>query len=366
MSILIENVTKHFGKNVVLDGINLEIKTGSLVALLGGSGSGKSTLLRVVAGFEEPTTGRVWLNGKDSNNLSIQEKEIGFVFQAYALFEHLTVYENIAFGLSCTSSFFEGKLSNTLLINSFSYSSTFILTLLSSCHHTLKNVIDKKKQNLGNFFSKAERPQEKNISLKRENLKKKAKKLKGISFEEPQKSSFKEDSIPSSLSSENPITNPFRLYHSVSNQKKKEVGLMPIESTRHINHINAFSNGNLRSVEELLRLVGLEELAHRYPNQLSGGQCQRVALARALAVQPKVLLLDEPFGALDTKVRKNLRRWLRQLHERVGVTTLFVTHDHQEAMEVANEIVVLEKGRVKHSLNSPQKIFSRLITVSSI
>ena len=123
---------------------------------------------------------------------------------------------------------------------------------------------------------------------------------------------------------------------------------------------NLLSKGDVKSVEELLRLVQLEEFAHRYPNQLSGGQCQRVALARALAVQPKVLLLDEPFGALDMKVRKGLRRWLRQLHERVGVTTLFVTHDHQEAMEVASEIVVLEKGRVKYSLQSPQKIFNRL------
>lgn len=413
MSILIENVTKHFGKNIVLDGIDLEIKTGSLVALLGGSGSGKSTLLRVVAGFEEPTTGRVWLNGKDSNSLSIQEKEIGFVFQAYALFQHLTVYENIAFGLSCNSSFFEVGLSNNPLINYFSQCSTFMLTLLRSYQHTVKSFIQNNKHNpvsssftllskharRGGRFSLAylrgAKVNQANKSLHKAsgssttltpplqslpwalvNLKTKVK-TKGVapnnfivrknqsnlfSGKDPflkkfvNKSSNLDTAFHFKISSNKATTSPVK--------KKKELAVKPPSSTRHMNHINSSSNGNLRSVEELLRLVGLEELAHRYPNQLSGGQCQRVALARALAVQPKVLLLDEPFGALDTKVRKNLRRWLRQLHERVGVTTLFVTHDHQEAMEVANEIVVLEKGRVKHSLNSPQKIFSRLTNLS--
>ena len=318
MSILIENVTKHFGQKIVLDGINLEIKTGSLVALLGGSGSGKSTLLRVVAGFEEPTTGRIWLNGKDSSSLPIQEKEIGFVFQAYALFEHLTVYENIAFGLSCNSSPFELKLASNPLLNWFSNSLIFLG--VKSQSFSEKKIENQQPLNF---------PIVSNQNSQKQSLK---------------KNFFLENQIASTL--------PF---HLISNKRKKA-------SSETSNLRNSFSNGK-RNVDELLRLVGLEELAHRYPNQLSGGQCQRVALARALAVQPKVLLLDEPFGALDTKVRKNLRRWLRQLHERVGVTTLFVTHDHQEAMEVANEIVVLDKGRVKHSLNSPQKIFSRLTRV---
>lgn len=387
MSILIENVTKHFGQNIVLDGINLEIKTGSLVALLGGSGSGKSTLLRVVAGFEEPTTGRVWLNGKDSNILSIQEKEIGFVFQAYALFQHLTVYENIAFGLSCNSSSFELGLSKNPLVNYLSQSRTFINSLLKYCKHTYKKYIPENRQSnkssftgvlkntkqveaslriagtapilennskIPNGFIEGKGQLVRGESAKHSTTTKQNKHSKSFSV---QKFEEKLRTKPTNLNSR---FDDLTVGHPEGNVLPKSHDAL-LKTTGHSNQNNTVSSGNLRSVEELLRLVGLEELAHRYPSQLSGGQCQRVALARALAVQPKVLLLDEPFGALDTKVRKSLRRWLRQLHERVGVTTLFVTHDHQEAMEVANEIVVLEKGRVKHSLNSPQKIFSRLI-----
>ena len=211
MSILVENLSKKFGTFKALDHINLEIKTGSLVALVGPSGSGKSTLLRIIAGLDYPDKGRIWLAGRDATFLSIQEREIGFVFQNYALFKHMTVYQNIAFGLD-------------------------------------------------------------------------------------------------------------------------------------IRNTDSFTISN--RVNQLLQLIQLEKFTNRYPNQLSGGQRQRVALARALAIEPKVLLLDEPFGALDVKVRKELRNWLRRLHEEVPVTTIFVTHDHQEALEVANEIVVFEKGRI--------------------
>ncbi len=224
MSILIEDLSKTFNNFVALDHVNLEIKTGSLVALVGPSGSGKSTLLRIIAGLDKPNTGRIWLTGRDSTFLSIQEREIGFVFQNYALFKHLTVYENIAFGLEIRG--------------------------------TSLNIIQKR-------------------------------------------------------------------------------------------------------VNQLLELIQLENFADRYPNQLSGGQKQRVALARALAIEPKVLLLDEPFGALDIKIRKELRNWLRHLHEEVPVTTIFVTHDHHEALEVANEIVVFEKGRIEQ-LGKPQDIYQQL------
>ena len=224
MSILIENLSKKFGTFQALDHINLEIKTGSLVALVGPSGSGKSTLLRIIAGLDYPDKGRVWLAGRDTTFLSIQEREIGFVFQNYALFKHMTVYENIAFGLN---------IRNT-------------------------------------------------------------------------------DSL------------------TIANR-----------------------------VNQLLQLIQLEKFKNRYPNKLSGGQRQRIALARALAIEPKVLLLDEPFGALDIKVRKELRNWLRRLHEKVPVTTIFVTHDHQEALEVANEIVVFEKGRIEQ-LGNPQDIYQQL------
>ena len=219
MSILVENISKSFGKFRVLDRVNLEIKTGSLVGLVGPSGSGKSTLLRVLAGLEKPDSGRIWFEGQDSTNLELQKREIGFVFQNYALFPHLTVSENISFGL---------------------------------------NIRD-------------------------------------------------------------------------------------IEPD--------FKN---RRIQELLKLIQLEKFAERYPNQLSGGQRQRVALARALAVEPKILLLDEPFAALDAKIRKQLRYWLRDLHTEISVTTVFVTHDHQEALELAHEIAVLENGQISQIGNAQE------------
>lgn len=221
MSILVENVSKTFGTYQALSQINLEIKNGSLVGLLGPSGSGKSTLLRILAGLEIPDSGRIWLEGQDATKFPLQQREIGFVFQNYALFPHLTVAKNISFGLD------------------------------------VRNI---------------------DITLKKQR------------------------------------------------------------------------------VNELLQLVQLEKFADRYPHQLSGGQRQRIALARALAVEPKVLLLDEPFAALDAKIRKQLRSWLRTLHQQIPVTTVFVTHDHQEAMELAQEIVLLENGRIRQVGNAHEII----------
>jgi sulfate transport system ATP-binding protein len=212
MEIVAENVSKQFGSFKALDQVNLEVKRGSLVSLLGPSGSGKSTLLRVIAGLEAPDTGKIWISGNDATRKSVQNRNIGFVFQHYALFKHLTIRENIAFGL---------------------------------------------------------------------------------------------------------------------NIRKAQKGRTKAR------------------VDELLELIQLSGLGNRYPSQLSGGQRQRVALARALAIEPQVLLLDEPFGALDAKVRKDLRAWLRRLHDEVGVTAVLVTHDQEEAMEVSDEIVVMNKGRVE-------------------
>lgn len=221
MGIVIQNVSKRFGSFQAVDQVDLEIETGSLVALLGPSGSGKSTLLRLIAGLETPDAGKVILTGRDATYESVQDRNIGFVFQHYALFKHLTVRKNIAFGMEI-----------------------------------------------------------------RKNSKAKVK----------------------------------------------------------------------AKVEELLSLVQLSGLGDRYPSQLSGGQRQRVALARALAVEPNVLLLDEPFGALDAKVRKDLRAWLRRLHDEVHVTTVFVTHDQEEAMEVSDELVVMNKGKVEQ-VGSPAQIY---------
>ena len=226
MSILIEDLTKLFDKSLILDRINLEIKTGNLIALLGPSGSGKSTLLKLIAGLDYPDMGRIWLTGKNTSFLSIQERQIGFVFQNYALFKHLTVFQNIAYGLNI----------------------------------------------------------------------------------------------------------------------------------QRANKIQA----NYR-VQELLKLTQLENFADRYPAQLSGGQKQRIALARALAVEPKVLLLDEPFGALDFQVRKDLRNWLKKLHKEVSMTTLFVTHDQEEAMELAHEIIILKNGRIEQ-VGSPNEIYDQPLT----
>jgi sulfate/thiosulfate transport system ATP-binding protein len=221
VGIVVENVSKQFGSFKALDQVSVEIKTGGLVALLGPSGSGKSTLLRLIAGLEMPDSGKIFLTGDDATHKSVQERNIGFVFQHYALFKHMTVRKNIAFGLE---------------------------------------------------------------------------------IQKAPKSRIK------------------------------------------------------AKVEELLELVQLSGLGDRYPSQLSGGQRQRIALARALAVEPKVLLLDEPFGALDAKVRKDLRAWLRRLHDEVHVTTVFVTHDQEEAMEVSDEIVVMNHGQIEQ-VGTPANIY---------
>ena len=221
MSILVENVSKHFGDFHALDNINLEVKDGGLIALLGPSGSGKSTLLRVIAGLESADSGQIYINGQHATNLDVRRRNIGFVFQHYALFKHLTIRQNIGFGL--------------------------------------------------------------------------------------------------------------------------EIRKVPRAEIK-------------RRVEELLELVQLQGLGDRYPSQLSGGQRQRVALARSLAVKPDVLLLDEPFGALDAKVRKELRAWLRRLHDEFHVTSVFVTHDQEEAMEVADEIVIMNQGRIEQ-IGSPAHVY---------
>jgi sulfate transport system ATP-binding protein len=219
--IKVTGVNKSFGATPVLTDVSVDIASGSLTALLGPSGGGKSTLLRIIAGLETPDTGTVLINGTDATRLSPQRRNVGFVFQHYAAFKHLTVYRNIAFGLE------------------------------------------------------------------------------------------------------------------VRKRPKAEIR---------------------KRVDELLELVHLEQMAGRYPNQLSGGQRQRMALARALAVEPEVLLLDEPFGALDAQVRKELRTWLRRLHDEVHVTTVFVTHDQEEAMDVSDEIVLLADGIVQQ-VGPPNSIY---------
>lgn len=225
MQVTVINIAKDFGATPALNDVCVDIASGELVALLGPSGSGKTTLLRIVAGLETPTSGRVLFGDEDASGWPIQQRQVGFVFQHYALFKHMTVFDNIAFGLTV-------------------------------------------------------RPWGKR----------------------PSKAAIQD------------------------------------------------------KVMGLLKLVQLNGLEARYPSQLSGGQRQRVALARALAIDPKVLLLDEPFGALDAKVRKDLRRWLRDIHEETGLTTLFVTHDQEEALELADRVVVLNQGQIEQT-GTPEEIF---------
>jgi sulfate transport system ATP-binding protein len=216
MSIAIRHVRKQFGAFRALDDVSLDIPTGGLVALIGPSGSGKTTLLRIIAGLEVPDAGAILFDDEDASRQSVRDRRVGFVFQHYALFRHMTVFENVAFGLRVRP--------------------------------------------------RRARPSERQIRAR---------------------------------------------------------------------------------VGELLGLVQLEPLGDRYPGQLSGGQRQRVALARALAIEPRVLLLDEPFGALDAKVRKELRRWLRRFHDELRITTVFVTHDREEALEVADQVAVMHAGRIE-------------------
>ncbi|MGL5505207.1 MAG: sulfate/molybdate ABC transporter ATP-binding protein, partial [Aeromonas veronii] len=227
MSIQVQQLNKHFNQYAALADINLDFHDGELVALLGPSGCGKTTLLRIIAGLEQADSGHVIIRGEDASDLHVRERNVGFVFQHYALFRHMTVFENVAFGLRVKP--------------------------------------------------RSERPAEAAIRAR---------------------------------------------------------------------------------VKELLDLVQLSHVAERYPTQLSGGQRQRVALARALAVQPKVLLLDEPFGALDAQVRKELRRWLRELHDELHVTSLFVTHDQEEALEVADRVVLMNAGRVEQ-IGTPAEVYDQ-------
>jgi sulfate transport system ATP-binding protein len=230
MHIEIDEISKQFGTTAALHPVSLSLRSGALVALLGPSGSGKTTLLRILGGLEFPTSGRVLFDGQDATGLTVQERRAGFVFQSYALFRHMTVFDNIAYGL--------------------------------------------------NARPRAARP------------------------------------------------------------TKAEIA---------------------RRVTKLLELIQLPDIGARYPSQLSGGQRQRVALARALAIEPRMLLLDEPFGALDAKVRKELRQGLRDIHDTTGLTTVFVTHDQEEAMELADLVVVMSMGRIEQ-IGKPQDIRARPAT----
>ncbi|MFT8322658.1 MAG: sulfate/molybdate ABC transporter ATP-binding protein [Bacillus sp. (in: firmicutes)] len=225
MSITIQDISKNYGSYEALKNINLEVNTGELVALLGPSGSGKTSLLRIIAGLEYQDNGGIYIHNENFSDKHVKDRNVGFVFQHYALFRHMTIFENVAYGLKV----------------------------------------------------------------------------------KPKK----------------------------ARKSKKEI---------------------IEKVNELLDLVKLSHYASRYPSQLSGGQRQRVALARALAVEPNILLLDEPFGALDAKVRKELRRWLRKLHDEYNITSIFVTHDQEEALDVADRVVIMNEGKIEQ-IGTPEEVY---------
>ena len=392
MSILIQDLSKNFGDFLALDQVSLEIKTGSLVALVGSSGSGKSTLLRVIAGLDTPSKGRIWINGRDSTFLSIQEREIGFVFQNYALFKHMTVYENIAFGLDVR--FLQPKTEFTENISriplktkpKIQWNNMFPFLKKRFRGTSLKNSQSEALafDRFGVKTTKTLHPGGAHpLGL---HLKKNAAALKLIpeglaALGKKKPHGFfltgcrKKNNFFNEVVKKKPVprgNSPFgpRVFLTQRVQGKGLGGPALPQPTENLNseskNTEMRNSGNVLTdiskanrVKELLQLIQLEKFADRYPNQLSGGQRQRVALARALAIEPKVLLLDEPFGALDIKVRKDLRNWLRRLHEQAPITTIFVTHDHQEALEVANEIVLFQKGRVE-IVGNPQDVYKYL------
>nr|YP_009306382.1 sulfate ABC transporter ATP-binding subunit [Caulerpa cliftonii]AOP19286.1 sulfate ABC transporter ATP-binding subunit [Caulerpa cliftonii] len=286
MSILIENISKDFGR---LSQINLEIPTGSLVALIGPSGSGKSTLLRTLAGFETPDSGRIWFQGQNSTHLSIAQREIGFVFQDYALFPKLNVYENIAFGLKIKKNKIKSASARSL----------------RGASPSKRRVRQREPWGLRPGWPDC--------------------------WAEGWSDSVQGGCLPLSSS---PLPFGASLRSVLFSPFGREEG-----------------NGELVAlapqVDQLLHLTQLENFATYFPHELSGGQKQRVGFARALAIEPQILLLDEPFGALDIQVRKSLRLWLRNLHEKLPMTSILVTHDLEEAMEIADEIIIFKQGRVE-------------------
>ena len=311
MAIAVRRVTKRFGDFTALDNVSLAIPGGSLTALLGPSGSGKSTLLRIIAGLETPDAGRVSILGEDVTGIPPQKREVGFVFQHYALFRHMTISENIGYGLKVRG---VPKPERQKRVDE-------LLHLIR-----LEGLIDR-------YPSQLSGGQRQRMALAR-----------ALAVE------------PTVLLLDEP-------FGALDAKVRKELRdwLRRLHDEVHVTTVFENVAFGLRvrpprerptgreiasAVKDLLQLVELDALGGRYPSELSGGQQQRVALARALAVQPRVLLLDEPFGALDARVRKQLRQWLRQLHDEVRVTTILVTHDSEEACEVADRVAVMHEGRI--------------------
>jgi ABC-type sugar transport system ATPase subunit len=323
----------------VLENVYLEIKTGSLVALVGPSGSGKSTLLRILAGLEKPDTGKIWLIGKDATGLEIQKREIGFVFQNYALFKHMTIRENIYFALDVRNR----------------------APILTAAKHPLRSSPSYEAPFHGNKQpSYTSDPEQKEQARRRDAAGEEvAGLLRSVSCGAVKKAASFFFFLKKRLSA----------FGGTEKQKQGEKicyfeGAGPCEAAQveaTASRSELIGDGSKEEktqnrVTQLLKLVQLEKFSDRYPSQLSGGQRQRVALARALASEPKVLLLDEPFGALDTKVRRKLTSWLRNLHKQVCVTTIFVTHDQNEALEIANEVILFENGKIKLIVNPQEQL----------
>ena len=381
MSILIENVSKKVGR---LSQINLEIPTGNLVALLGPSGSGKSTLLRALAGFEKLDEGRIWFSGKNSTYLPIQQRQIGFVFQDYALFPKMTIFENICFGASDRHRLIAAESSRWLRSEpSAGYSSQGSLPeapLAEGSHSFAPSRLPPlrgeqplaQSEALRRGRERGLRPSETLLGAKSTGASRRSnagserrvgashgRPLCGRPAVPPSGPVRSADGTQGSLLSAPPPSGraaPRRL--DAAFLLGGEAGKSHSVSSK----LKTSSGGEPDLLNELLYLTQLENFSNFYPHQLSGGQKQRVAFARALAIEPKILLLDEPFGALDIKVRKNLRIWLRRLHEKLPVTSIFVTHDIHEAMEIADHIVVFKDGHIEQ-FGTPREIYEHPATI---
>ena len=345
MSILIENVSKKIGR---LSQINLEIPTGNLVALLGPSGSGKSTLLRALAGFEKLDEGRIWFSGKNSTYLPIQQRQIGFVFQDYALFPKMTILENICFGASERHQLITAAAEDLSRPLPLAPEGGEPVGQRGRAEQSLRPL----SASLASLWSLA--PPRRGEG--------RARFASGILQKIP-KEIFGDESDLLRLRSlsakgrERDLRDPLKARRGRAEQSPSGAATKPREIRAKLN-----SGDEPDLLNELLYLTQLENFSNFYPHQLSGGQKQRVAFARALAIEPKILLLDEPFGALDIKVRKNLRIWLRRLHEKLPVTSIFVTHDIHEAMEIADHIVVFKDGHIEQ-FGTPREIYEHPATI---
>ena len=360
MSIDVNGVTKKFGDFVALDDVTVSLPTGQLTALLGPSGGGKSTLLRIIAGLDKADAGTVSIEGIEATKLPPQKRNVGFVFQHYAVFKHMTVAKNVAFGLEIRKrpkdevAHRVDELLRLVHLQQFSHRLPSQLSGGQRQRMALARAlaVEPKVLLLDEPFGALDAKVRKEL---REWLRRLHDEVHVttvfVTHDQEEALEVADEIVVINEGRVEQIGTPDELYDEPAND-------FVMGFLGEVTNLNgqAVRPHDIDISPPVLDSVHLQQFSHRLPSQLSGGQRQRMALARALAVEPKVLLLDEPFGALDAKVRKELREWLRRLHDEVHVTTVFVTHDQEEALEVSDEIVVINEGRVEQ-IGSPDELY---------